>query len=121
MQPLAWYLRRLQTMSTREVAWRAASRVRDGADWCRLALGLDPTPAALLSGDHGPNLQPGFRVSDVRVGEWVSGTTEEERTWGERLRRQADLIARHRLSFFDLVDRDLGDPIDWNRDHASGR
>jgi hypothetical protein len=34
---------------------------------------------------------------------------------------RAERLARHRLSFFDLVDLDLGDPIDWNRDHAIGR
>ena len=34
-----------------------------------------------------------------------------------RLIDRADRVAAHRLSFFDLSDVDLGDPIDWNRDH----
>lgn len=35
--------------------------------------------------------------------------------------RQADRIAENRLSFFNLQDRYLGDPIDWNDDHESGK
>jgi uncharacterized heparinase superfamily protein len=56
----------------------------------------------------------------MTVGEWAASASEDERRWRERLVDQADRIARHQLSFFDLVDRHLGDPIDWNRDHASG-
>jgi hypothetical protein len=44
-----------------------------------------------------------------------------EERWGERLREQADRVAARRLSFFDLEDCDLGQPIDWNRDHKSGK
>ena len=45
----------------------------------------------------------------------------EERAWRDALVVQADAAAAHRLSFFDLEDRHLGDPIDWNRDHSAGK
>ncbi len=40
--------------------------------------------------------------------------------WEKKLLAAADAVVAHRLSYFDLKDRDHGDPIDWNRDHASG-
>src|SRR5262245_31002759 len=64
---------------------------------------------------------PGFRVSDVDVAEWASTERDEEREWRRRLIARAERLLRHRLSMFNLVDADVGDPIDWNRDHESGR
>src|SRR6266542_6270178 len=121
MPSLTWYLRRLQTMSAGELAWRAAGRLRDAELWARLALRLEPGPRAADPAAVGACADPGFRVCDLRVGEWARPARGDERQWRDRLVAQAEQVARHRLSFFDLVDRDLGDPIDWNRDHGSGR
>lgn len=118
---LAWYLRRLQTMSAGELAWRAADRLRDAQLWVRLALRFEPRPRACDPAAGVACSDPGFRVCDVRVGEWALPERHEEREWRDRLVAHAEQIAHHRLSFFDLVNHDLGDPIDWNRDHASGR
>jgi hypothetical protein len=117
MQSVSWYLRRLQGMSIAEVAWRIQSELRTVTDRGRIALGLLPKAPATDESSSPP-----FRVSDVAVGEWASpGASEAERIWRERLLQRAEAIARHRLSFFDLDERHLGDPIDWNRDHKSGR
>src|SRR5213593_909355 len=121
MPSLIWYLRRLRTMSAGELAWRAAGRLRDAQLRGRLALRLEPRPRARDVAKAGACTDPGFRVCDIRVGEWAFPELDEEREWRDRLVAHADRVARHRLSFFDLLDRDLGDPIDWNRDHESGR
>ena len=34
---------------------------------------------------------------------------------------RADKIVEHRLSFFNLKDHFLGNPIDWNKDHGHGK
>jgi hypothetical protein len=104
-------------MSVAEVAWRIGSELRDVTDRGRIALGfLPPAPA------FSEAACPPFRVSDVAVGEWATpGAGVTERMWLDRLRRQAEAVARHRLSFFDLEGHHLGDPIDWHRDHKSGR
>jgi Heparinase II/III-like protein/Heparinase II/III N-terminus len=121
MPPVTWYLRRLQAMSPEELGWRVRSTLRDHVDRACLTLGRSPAPRRGEGADR-PGVEPGFRVSDVGEGEWAGlGPETPESGWLRRLRDRADRIARHRLSFFDLVDRDLGDPIDWNRDHGSGK
>jgi hypothetical protein len=107
-------------MSASELSWRAISTLRDAELWGRLVLRLEPRSPIPPSGNAASRTVPGFRVCDVSVGEWILPQTNEEGTWRDRLLSQADSIARHRLSFFDLRDHDLGDPIDWNRDYASG-
>jgi Heparinase II/III-like protein/Heparinase II/III N-terminus len=105
-------------MSMGEVMWRASSLRRDVVDRGRLAVGWRPAPPPELLADG----EPGLRIADVEVGEWArAGATPEEDTWRRRLLARADRIVAHRLSFFSLEARHLGDPIDWNRDHESGR
>ena len=41
--------------------------------------------------------------------------------WAERLKARADELLDNRLTFFNLEKVFLGDPIDWNRDHESGK
>jgi Heparinase II/III-like protein/Heparinase II/III N-terminus len=108
-------------MSPEELGWRVRSTLRDHVDRARLTLGRSPAPRRGEGVDL-PGVEPGFRVSDVGEGEWAGlGPETPESGWLRRLLDRADRIARHRLSFFDLADRDLGDPIDWNRDHGSGQ
>src|SRR5262245_37126789 len=120
MQSLGWYVRRLRSMSGREIAWRLRAGLRDAVDRPRLALRLYPrSDRAMPAGQQA--FAPGFRVSDLEIGEWMRpAAAAGEREWCHRLVQRADAIAQHRLSFFDLVDRDLGHPIDWNRDHSTG-
>lgn len=115
MQSLTWYVRRLRSMSAGEMAWRLRAKLRDELDRGRVKLSVLPRAPA----ERG-NGEPGFRVSDVAPGEW-STAVEPERSWLRRLCAQADTIAAHRLTFLGLDARHLGDPIDWNRDHESGR
>lgn len=118
MQPLSWYVRRLRGMSAEEIAWRARGTARDVLDRCRFALGWQPSPPRRVAAQK----EPGFRVSDLRVGEWADLPDGlEEARWRDRLLAQADRMVAQRLSFFDLEDCHLGVPIDWNRDHKSGR
>lgn len=121
MPSLVWHLRRLRAMSTGELAWRAATRLSDAGLWGRLALRLEPRPRVSDRTEVRACAEPGFRVCDVSVGEWAFQERGEEREWRDRLIAQAEQIACHRLSFLGLADVRLGDPIDWNRDHGSGR
>lgn len=115
MQSLAWYVRRLQGMSPAEIAWRLQSAMRDVTDRYRFALGLIPSPR--INGT-----EPPFRLSDMPLGTWVSSqASEDEIVWCKQLVHEADDIVQHRLSFFDLKRHAMGDPIDWNRDHACNK
>ena len=122
MQSLSWYIQRLSAMPPGEVAWVVRSSLRDVADRMLVAQRQRVLPtSAILNGSVGGDV-PGFRVSDMEVGRWCGSPTDaDEREWSERLLKRADRTVQHRLSFFDLYECDLGDPIDWNRDHKSGR
>jgi hypothetical protein len=108
-------------MSAGELVWRTTGLLRDVELCGRLALRLEPRPRADDRAPTDADPEPGFQVCDVRVGAWAVSKDEETRAWRDRLVAHADRVAHHRFSFFDLLDRDLGDPIDWNRDHESGR
>ena len=117
MQSIGWYLRRARTMSAGELAWRVRSEIRDALDACRVPLRLYPRIDSRL-----PPLPSAPRWCPVPVGDWRELDAHDPAAhWRERLIVNADRIVAHRLSFFDLEDVHLGDPIDWNRDHASGR
>jgi Heparinase II/III-like protein/Heparinase II/III N-terminus len=107
-------------MSPEEIAWRLRSTLRDVLDRGRMTIGYPSSPAvAPLAGEDSA---PGFTVCDAPVGAWNSpAAADDEVGWRQRLLDQADRIALHRLSFFDLKDVDLGHPPDWNRDHGSGK
>lgn len=119
MQPLDWYLRRLARMSPGEVVWRARGALRGVTDRGRVAFGLYPDASAAASQGDG---LPRVRLVEPATGAWqASDAGPAERAWAASLRARADALAAHRFSFFDLEQRQLGDPVDWNRDHGSGR
>jgi hypothetical protein len=112
-----WYLSRLKSMSFEEVLQRVLSRFRDETDRYRIALGLYPS----IKIEDPLGTQPGFRVSDIEVGEWTSASAgNQEIEWLKKVVARADNTLGHRFSFFNLRDCYLGDSIDWNRDHESG-
>ena len=123
MQSIAWYYSRLTSMSPAEIAWRLKGPVRDVCD--RVLLGWRRRPrelAEVVSGNGDGRC--GLDLASVAGGEWASidatGAGFEE-SWRGELLACADAIAAGRLSFFDLEDRYLGDPIDWHRDHKRDR
>ncbi|MHC4295365.1 MAG: heparinase II/III family protein, partial [Planctomycetota bacterium] len=122
MQSLNWYVRRLRAMQPKEVTWRAKSALRDLFDRPMVRRRGRLQPMTKLLSDHHTDARRGFRVTDMVIGAWTPsqfGTVERE--WLDRLLQNADKIAAHRLSFLDLKNSYLGDPIDFNRDHKSGK
>jgi Heparinase II/III-like protein/Heparinase II/III N-terminus len=106
-------------MTPGELAWRVGSRIRDESDRYRLKWGLYPQlpPGLPLY----PREGSGCRLSPVPLAAWHTGVPDGLPVeWRQRLLDRADAIAAHRLSFFDLENVDVGNPIDWNRDHGSG-
>jgi len=119
MQTVSWYVKRLQAMSADEMAWRARSAARDLTDRARIPLKLYPSVVLTVSEARGP---APLQLCAVPTGAWLSLAPGDPAVqWRARLTARADRIATHRLSWFDLHDVDLGDPIDWNREFACGR
>ena len=123
MQTLDWYYRRLKAMSAAEIALRIGSLLRDRADWFLVGRRQQlRRPSAILDGD-GRDEGPAFRVSDMTVGNRARLKTDDEieKQSYDSLLARADRIAEHRLDFFNLKDKHLGDPIVWNRDRERGQ
>ena len=121
MPPVRWYVNRLRGMSPGEIAWRARSAVRDLDDRWRAAAGRFPPPRPLRIPVARADVAPIF-LSDAAPGLLAAGAAGSvERGWVDALSRRADALAAHRLTFFNLENRHAGDPIDWNRDHETGR
>ncbi len=117
MQSLTWYTQRLRTMSPAEILWRLRSAARDFLDRYRLDFQMYPAPSDVCRRAGSANSY-GFEV--WRALDAVGGT-EIPADWKQTLIRQAERVVAHRLSFFNLSEVFLGDPIDWNRDHAHGK
>lgn len=120
MQSSAWYLHRLRGMGPSEIMWRLRGATNDWVDRRRVAAGQLPALSAALIPGRIESGAPPFRVSDLRVGGWGTPGAEEDAARFATLTTEAETLCRHRLTFLGLEDRFLGDPIEWNRDHAMG-
>jgi len=98
------------------------SAMQGAADRCLVSVRQRPRPLGAILNGHDGNAARLPRLVDVEAGEWAaSGPGSIEQGWCRRLQARSDRVAAHRLSFFDLEDCHLGNPIDWNRDHKSGK
>jgi hypothetical protein len=101
-------------MTPGEIVWRARTAVRDAGDRVRIPLGLIPAvDGSLLDRCADPK----FRLTDVPVDDGRLSDQSRERGWRTQLLGRAERIRAHHLTFFDIVDRHLGDPVRWNHDH----
>jgi heparinase II/III-like protein len=116
MPPINWYLNRLQTMTIDEIVWRARDVGRDVIDRWRFAQHRYPT----LSEDVG-TAPPPYRLTHIQVGAWRQPVTGPAEIWRDRLLKYAGELMDHRLTFFNLEAASVGHPIDWNRDHETGK
>src|SRR5829696_5281701 len=99
MQQPGWYLQRLKGMSGVEVAHRLARRIR--------------TLSANFASLEAP--QPNLQARDLRfLPPFIAVAPEHLTTAAER-------ILAGKYTFFDLVDCQLGDPPQWNRDPLTQR
>ncbi len=121
MQPLNWYFHRVRTMSSAEIAWRVRSELRDAVDRVRIPLGI--VPRLPKGASAGLGASGGFRTTDIVPGAWTREPADPGILpgWSERLKGRADALLDNRVTFFNLEKVFLGDPIDWNRDHESGK
>lgn len=121
MQSIGWYVSRLRSMSPAEIAWRVGSLARDQADRIRITAGWLPSEASVID-NRGGLLPPALRLSDVEPGEWTRLSPDRpESEWLPQLQRRANELASNRFTFFSLTAQHLGTPIDWHRDHESGK
>ena len=117
MQRLQWYVRRLRSMSAPELLHRVHALARSAGDRARLAMGHVPRPGDLEAAIQAiPKFRPVDAATNLR-----REAGGDEAGWLSDLVTRADAAVARRLSFFDLRDKHLGNPIDWNRDHAADK
>jgi hypothetical protein len=122
MQEVRWYVRRLRSMSAAEVAWRAASAVRDARDRLAWSAGIVPRSPESVARAAAERTPPALRLSDVAVGGWAAAPDgSPEAAWRDTLTARAERILEGRLDIFDLQAFAVGWPPDWNREYKAGR
>ena len=115
MQVMRWYYNRLKAMSPGEILWRARSSVRDKFDRIFVSRRQRPRSISIILNNQEDKDEPDFHVYNSRTGR--TGNSQVENKSYTNLLARAEKIVGHRLSFFDLQDKFLGDPFVWNRDH----
>ena len=110
-------------MSPGEIAWRIRSLLQDHAGQILIRHRQQIRKPSAFLNRNGRNDVPEFRISDIAVGKkaWPKAMDIFDKRWYDTLLARAELILEHRLDFFDLKDKYLGDPIIWNRDHKRGQ
>lgn len=133
MNRLTWYVRRLRSMSSAEIAWRA-SRVTTGAVRT-LTQPTEPSDAALL-GVANPDWDALLRQFRAGAGQFRAQRRDLTRPIlldGQRattlaaahpeetaaVLAAADRTLAHRFTFFSYPEQVLADPIDWHYDPVS--
>jgi len=117
MQSVSWYVNRLKGMSFGELIWRFSALGQTQLDRFRIEFGWHPSRQKALSERNGK--RGAFRVSRIPVGKLKKMESEGVAAdWEDALVHRASLVSKGRLSFFDLENVNLGDPIDWHRDHG---
>lgn len=107
-------------MSAGEIVWRVRSLISANLDLIRIPQGwypkLDVSDSLTSAG-----FKPGFDCTPAHDGFGDSRREEPFLQWERRLIASAETIMANRISFFDLVDQDLGEPVDWHRDFSAGK
>ncbi len=107
-------------MNASEILWRMRGVVSANIDLVRIPLRMYPkvdvTGTLSVSRFTG-----GFECSPVATESSMDWGSEPLRSWRDRLVHKADAILANRLSFFDLVDQDVDDPVNWHTDFSSGK
>lgn len=114
MQSMSWYFRRLRAMSLEEIAWRVRCSIRDEADrWLLVRRQrLRRQEDLLCCSGQGPKLALNHALAKECVFPAL---------WRKELLKKADKISEGMLNIFDMNDLDLGNPIDWHRDHKNNK
>ncbi|MDH5181183.1 MAG: heparinase II/III family protein [Gammaproteobacteria bacterium] len=117
MQSVRWYIGRLSAMSPGEILWRIKSEFLGVEERFRVATGRLPKADIDTT-----SLQKGFSVSTLTEQEWAVNTEHSPAAaWLTTLRKSADKVLQHKISYFDLTDQFLGEPVNWHMDHSANK
>lgn len=112
MQTLNWYVKRTLLMSRKEIFWRLTSMSNALLEAYRVKFNLIPK-ATYSEITHDESIfKGGFTVFKGNISEYDSD-------WIEPLIIQSDAILVNKLSYFDLENDSLGNPINWHKDHSA--
>lgn len=113
MQQWSWYVHRLRAMTPAEILWRAHTAARN---WTDLWLLPGRQKSRLL--DALGNFRDDRRAPLLN---FSPAAGDFPQAWRQQLIERSYQIAKGRLTYFDMHDADLGNPIDWHKDHKSGK
>ena len=112
MQPVTWYIKRIQMMSASEITWRVTSLMDAWVERLRVQLKLVPKACFVAGYKPESDFQGGFSVFDGKIEVY-------KEAWKTPLIDKANSIIEHKLSYFDLQNHHLETPINWHKDHSA--
>ncbi|WP_354622651.1 alginate lyase family protein [Psychromonas sp. MME2] len=113
MQTLSWYIKRIKTMSPKEIIWRITSLSSALIEHYRVKCNCISQAKFIAAYQEKAPFAPPFRVFVGEINDFIP-------QWRPALINKADKVLQHKLSYFDLQDHDLETPINWHKDHATG-
>lgn len=114
MHKILWAVKRIQSMSYAEIGWRMRSLINALIEHMRIVLKLVPKTDFEAHYRHEHPFTPDFTVFHGSMDNYQA-------QWKKPLLAKADNIINHRISYFNLENHDLGTPIAWHKDHATGQ
>lgn len=105
-------------MSSAEIAWRLRNKLTSYSDRLLFRSRLSDPPIASFCDSARPLLNPAALGGHILT---ITDKTDVPQSWKERAVAEADAVAAHRLSYFDLENQPLGDPIRWNHEWKTDR
>jgi len=118
MEKISWFYNRLRGMSLGEIVWRINSQIISFLDIFRVLMHLYPSRKQVIQQASSSNTESIIFSGALKEQDSLQSYDDQ---WHISLITTADKILDYQLSFFDMQDVFIGNPVKWQKDHSSGK
>lgn len=118
MEKINWFYNRLRGMSLEEIVWRIKSQIISFLDIFKVLMHLYPSEKKVIQQANSSNTESIIFSGTLKEQDSLQSYDDQ---WHISLITTADKILNYQLSFFDMQNVFIGNPIKWQKDHSSGK